>query len=104
MKILQQAEHIPCRRRVQVAGGLVGEDQRRLGDERTSNGDPLLLATRKLTGTVFEPVVEADAGQRPDSALTPLVARHARVRERQLDVARRGQRRKEVELLKDEAD
>ena len=32
--------------RVQVPGGLVGEDQVRIGDERAGDGDALFLAAR----------------------------------------------------------
>ena len=45
---------------VEVAGGLVGEDHRRLGDDRSGDRHPLPLAARQLGRPVVEPVAEAD--------------------------------------------
>ena len=47
------------RRRVEVAGRLVGEQHGPARDECTRNGDALLLATRELRRPVREPVLEA---------------------------------------------
>ena len=51
-------------RRVEVAGRLVGQDHRRLGDERPGDGDALLLAARQLAGPVVGPVGEPDLLER----------------------------------------
>ena len=40
--------------RVEVTRRLVGEQDRRPSDQRTRNGDPLLLATGELRGIVIE--------------------------------------------------
>ena len=37
---------------VEIAGGLVGQDQRRIGHNGTSHGDPLLLAAGHLARKV----------------------------------------------------
>ena len=76
-------------RRVEVAGGLVGEDHRRFGDERPGDGDALLLAARQLAGPVVGPVRQPDLLERLQRALAPLGGVDARVDERQLDVAPR---------------
>ena len=44
---------------VQVAGGLVGQQQRGRGDQRPGHGDPLLLAAGELVGQVVDPVGQA---------------------------------------------
>src|SRR5271165_2630656 len=44
---------------VEVAGGLVGEDEVRLVDQRPGARYALLLATRQLAGTVVQPVADA---------------------------------------------
>ena len=51
---------------VQVAGRLVGQDQRRLVDERPGDRDALLLAARQLGRTVVGPLGEADELERLD--------------------------------------
>ena len=48
---------------VQVAGRLVGEDERRAVDERTGDRHPLLLAARQLGRPVVGAVGEADEGE-----------------------------------------
>ena len=45
---------------VEVAGGLVGEDDRRAADQGPGTGDALLLAAGELVGPVVQPVPEAD--------------------------------------------
>ena len=44
---------------VQIAGGLIGQDQLRLDDQRPGDCRPLHLAARKLRRPVFDPVAQA---------------------------------------------
>jgi hypothetical protein len=99
---LEQLEDLAARLRVEVAGRLVGEDDRRLRHERARDRDTLLLAARKLGGPVRQAVVEAD----PLHQLCELGAVRLLTgdRERQEDVLLRGQHGKQVEELEDEAD
>ena len=60
-------------RGVEVAGGLVGQQQRRLADQRPGDRDPLLLTAGQLAG----PVARAGARDRPTPA-PPRPARAAR--------------------------
>ena len=46
---------------VKVAGGLVGQDERRLSDEGAGKGHALLLAARKLHGIVVDAIRQPDA-------------------------------------------
>ena len=87
VQLVEQRQHVCGRHRVEVAGRLVGQDQRRLGDQRPRHRDPLLLTAGQLAGPVLDPVAEADPVQRGDRPVAPLVPRHARVGQRQLDVA-----------------
>ena len=65
----EQVEHLGARLRVEVAGGLVGEDDPRPADQRPGHGDPLLLAAGELVGLVVQPVAEADG---VDDRVVPL--------------------------------
>ena len=101
---LEQAEHVGGRRRVEVAGRLVGEDHRRLGHQRPGDGDPLLLATRQLarrwSARSARPTCSSAASARSRRS----AGSHAGVHQRQLDVAPRRQVGEQVELLEHEAD
>ena len=47
-RVAQEAEHLGAGARVEVAGGLVGEDHLGPGDQRPGARDPLLLAAGEL--------------------------------------------------------
>ena len=49
---------------VEVAGRLVGQDECGLGDERTGDGDALLLAARELGRLMVDPVAQTEPLQR----------------------------------------
>ena len=57
---------------VQVAGRLVGQQQRRRGDQRPGHRDPLLLAAGELVRLVAGPVGQADQVQRGQGPAAPL--------------------------------
>ena len=67
IELLQQREDLEARARVEVARGLVGEEQRRVGHQRARDGDALLLAARELVRRVVEAVAEADRRRAPPS-------------------------------------
>lgn len=46
MQIEQQRGHHRCRFLIEVAGGLIAQEQPRFADERTRYGDALFLAAR----------------------------------------------------------
>src|SRR5690606_7763435 len=64
-------------RLVEIAGGLVGEDESWSVGERAGDGDPLLLATREPGRTVGQPRAEAEAGEQALRALVGFGARRA---------------------------
>src|SRR3954454_24137579 len=59
---------------IEVAGRLVREDERWIVDQRTGDGDALALATRELFGTMLRALLQADALERFERALTALFA------------------------------
>jgi hypothetical protein len=89
---------------VEVAGGLVGEEQSRSGHERARHGDPLLLAGGQLIGLdvrLGRQVDEPDDVGDPAGQLT-FARIEAGDRERQGNVLGHVEQRDEVEELKDE--
>ncbi|HSJ98100.1 MAG TPA: hypothetical protein VLC53_13550, partial [Myxococcota bacterium] len=57
----QQLDHVLAGGRVEVAGGLVGEQQPRLAHEGARHRDALLLAAGELARIVAEALAQADA-------------------------------------------
>ena len=57
---IEQAHDALGGRRVEGAGGLVGQHNLGAAHERARDGDALLLPARQLLGGVSEPVAEAD--------------------------------------------
>jgi acyl-CoA thioesterase I len=97
-----QLDDLLARRQVEVAGRLVGEQDRRLHHQRTGERHTLLLAAGELGGIVGEPLGEADtvelgrgAGERVGAA--GKLQRHG-------DVFKRGHVLDEMEGLEDDAD
>ena len=61
---LQCAEHFLRAARIEIAGRLVGDDERRVGDERAGDGDTLFLSAGQLARQMFCAVAEADNFER----------------------------------------
>ena len=89
---------------VEVAGGLVGEDQRGLVHERPGDGRPLALSPGELGRAVLCPVREADPVEGRARQLLALRARDPGIQEGELHVAQKRGLGEEVEGLEDEAD
>ena len=102
---LQQVEDLVARLAVEVAGGLVAQQERRIGDDRARDADALFLAARQLARLVLG----ALAQDRRGSSAAPTRLRAIRggqrsQQQRQLDVALGRQHRQQVVHLKHEAD
>ena len=89
---------------VQGAGGLVGEEQTRVGHQCSRDGGPLRLPARELGGALVQVLAEpqlaqglAGLGQRPP-------ARGARQEQGDGDVVQGGEVRQELAELEDEAE
>ncbi len=90
--------------RVQLAGRLIGQQQRRLVGQRAGDGDPLLLATRQLVRPMVRPIRQPhQAQQLGDPLLAQLRLRRDQA-QRHLDVLGGGQDGQQPEGLEDEAD
>ena len=91
---------------VQIAGRLVGQEDGRTVDQRAGDGDSLLFAAGKLIGMMIGAAGQADEFERLQGSFTSLAVADPsrRVEHRQLDVLQRRSARKQIEVLKDEAD
>jgi hypothetical protein len=93
---------------VEVAGGLVGEDDRGAGNEGTGDGYTLLLAAGELVGTVLEATVDSEEVSEvvEEGLVEGAFGTGAEVGDvvGDLDVAHGGEGGQEVETLEDEAD
>jgi hypothetical protein len=104
VELAQQRQDLGARARVEVAGRLVGEDDRRPGDHRASDRHALALPARELLGAVVQSMAEADTLQRHLRGGAALVGRRAAVEQAMGDVVQRGHPVDQEELLEDEAD
>src|SRR4051794_39104217 len=98
---VQELHDSHARVRIEVPGGLVGDEYRRLGNEGAGDGDPLLLPARELVRVCAHLLPQAheleDLGYlRPDGP--PLLARYLH---RVGDVLGGGLVRQELEVLED---
>ena len=57
---LQQIEDASCGGFVQVAGGLVGQQQAGIADQRSGQRDALLLAAGEFAGPVLAAIFQVD--------------------------------------------
>src|SRR5579863_202874 len=90
--------------RIEIAGGLVGEEDRRIVDERASDGHALALSAGKFVGFVHHAAGQVHLREGRFRTLQAFFGRRAVVDEGQLDVVKSGGPREQVERLKNEAD
>ena len=106
----QGLEHLLSGPAVEVAGGLVGDQDRRVQEERPGDRDALLLAARELRGPMAEAVGEAEARQHSGGAVEELGPVGAERPPAELDHGRQhgvlqgGELGQQVIELEDEAD
>ena len=101
VQLAQEAHHVGPVGGVEVAGGLVGEEDPRAVDEGPGHRHPLLLPPGELRRVVVAAVAEPDALEELPGPRPPVLAPQL---ERHLDVLPGGESGDEVEGLEDEAD
>src|ERR1017187_2170328 len=89
---------------IEVAGGLVGQQNGRVVDERAGDRDALALAAGKLVRLVVHAGFQIDLAHGYFGALQALGAGHAGVDQGKFHVVQRGGAGQQVEGLEDEAD
>ena len=100
LKALEQATGVLG---VQSAGGLVGQDQRRVGHDGASRGDALLLAARHLVRELVEHLRNSQACGDLLHASRHVAGGRVVDREGQRDVLARGEGVEQVGVLEDKA-
>ena len=100
----EQVHDLDARLGIERAGGLVGKEDFRVVDEGAGDGDALHLAAGKLARLLVDVVGKPHLPQGFDGARAALGARHARKRERELDVGKDGLVGDEVVALEHEPD
>jgi len=104
-ELIEQVEDLPGRLRVQIAGRLVGQDERGIGHQRARDGHALPLAPRQLVGAVSQPIPQPQLGEHRRRHLAPFPsADAAAVAQRQRGVFDDVHARQQVEVLEDEPD
>ena len=101
VEVGQERHHDRLVDRVEVPRRLVGEDQRRLVDQRPGDADPLLLASGELARQMAQPLAQAHPAQR---LLGLAAVGHAVDVLGEHDVLQRGEVGDQMELLEDQAD
>ena len=89
---------------IQIAGGLVGQDQRGMGGDGPGDGRALLLPAGHLGGPVIHPFLQPHLPQAFHGHMPPFLAADAPVDQRQLHIFQRRQPGHQIEALKHEAD
>jgi hypothetical protein len=100
-----QVDHSATGGRIQAAGRLIGEQNRRLRHERARQCDPLLLSARKRTGLMLHTTAQTHAfeqfeRQRPGRS----AGRRRSDLQRERHILQGGQMVQQLERLKHEAD
>ena len=104
VELLQQLHHFLAMLRIEVAGGLVGEDEFRRVDDGARHRDALLLSARKLHREMLQAMAHVHLLQHCLHALLALRRWNFVVCEWQLHVFVDGQLVDEIEALEHEAD
>jgi hypothetical protein len=102
--LLEQVHHLARHERIQVAGGLIRQQERRVAGDRPRDRDALLLATGQLRRHMFHARGETDELEGAGDTLAAVGGAQAAVTQRHLDVVAYVEIGNQVEALEDEAD
>ena len=89
---------------VEVAGGFIGHDQRRIGHEGAGDGDALFLSAGELARQMVGAVAQADEVQGGGDLFAALGTAQLGEQQRQFHIFGGGEHGDQVEGLEDEAD
>ena len=103
VELIEQIHDLFAGLRIQVPGGLVGEDDGRVIDQGSGDGHALALSAGELVGLVVHARFQVHDAQRPLGALQAFMGRRAVVDERQLHVVQGSRAGQQVEGLENKA-
>ena len=103
-RVREDPEHFRARLLIERAGGLIGKDHTRGGDERPGDRDALRLPTGEFPGPAVLHALQAEVGEPSARHLGCFLARRAREHEREGDVLIRGKFREQLPRLKHESE
>ncbi len=83
---LQKREDVVGRGAVEIAGRLIADDDRRIGDDGARDRDALLLSAGELARLVLRPIGKAHDLERDPHVFLALGARKRREQQRKSDV------------------
>ena len=104
LQLLDERQNGRARFAVELAGGLVGDDEVGLVGKGASDGNALHFSTGELMWAVFQAMAKADTLQEIARSLTSFAPRELVFDHRQLHVFERGQHGQEIEALEHETD
>ena len=104
VQLVEQPDDLVAGRGVEVAGGLVGEQERRLADQGAAIATRWRWPPESSFGRWCMRFASPTAASASTRARAPLAARDPAVDERQLHVRERRRAREQLERLEDEAD
>ena len=86
VELIEEAQDLGTRGRIEIARGFVGQDHQRVVDEGAGDGDALLLTTGKLEGFVVEAVLQSDEEGQARCDFATVLFRPVLVVERDLNI------------------
>src|SRR4051812_40448728 len=104
IQILNEIEYLFAGLAVEIAGGFVGQQELGPIHQSAGQGDPLLFASGKLSGTMADSTRQADSLEGLIRELTAFIRQDFGEAQRQLDVFGDGHRGNQVESLEDDSD
>lgn len=102
--VLEEAEHVDRKLRIEIARGLIGQNHRGLSNDGASQTDALPLPAGKRSGAIGAAACEPDALERLADATIDEASRQPEYLERQRHVVADGPGVDELEVLEDNAD
>src|SRR5580698_9158033 len=104
LQTVKQRHDLDTGLRVEVSGGLIGQNDGRFVDQRARNGHTLPLTAGQFIRLMGHAGFHAYGGERTLRALHAFFGGNARINQRQLYVVQRGRPRQQIEGLKYESD
>src|SRR5712692_4343129 len=103
IQVLENLHDLDRGAAVEISGGLVGQQNRRLVHQRARNGHALLLPTGHLRWKMLRAIRKPNHGQRFGSSLGAFRLRNSRIQRRQFHILERRRSRQQVESLKNKS-